>query len=173
MAAALGADIGARCSIRYYGLQSGHWLAMRALSRVSEHKGGPRLNSNGETVVGKYIVPATIGAVAALATGWATFLVEDRKADAEFAQIALSILAADGEAQNTTARAIAIQLLAESLPIELSTEDQEAWLSGGDVLLELNAPLGAEYLRRIQAEWDANIEEYLGPRVSPKPLPQE
>lgn len=128
------------------------------------------MTGNKDTPIEKYILPAIIGAIAAIATGWITFRVEDRKADAEFAQIALSILAADSETQNQTARRLAIDLLAQSLPIEITDQDREDWLSGGEVILGFGQ-LSDDYLRRIESEFLNNIDEYLGPRVSPPSTP--
>lgn len=112
------------------------------------------------------IIPALIAALAVIGTQFLIAPNEARKTDAEFARIALTILSADAEKQNHTARRVAIDLLAKTLPIRMSQSDKESWLIEGPVLLSDMEV--AKFMIRQTSSTDRaiqNLSEALGPLI--------
>ena len=76
------------------------------------------------------VAAAAVAAIFGVGVGLIATGAEDRKADAEFAKLALSILSVDEEEQNPVALTVAMRILAEVLPVSVSDDEQAQWLSG-------------------------------------------
>ncbi|MFG6512017.1 hypothetical protein ACGYLL_19745 [Sulfitobacter sp. M23905] len=83
------------------------------------------------------VTAAVIAGFLGLLIGYLGFRADDRRTDAEFARIALSILAVDSEKQNVVAREIAMEMLSVTLPVQMTEDQKSRWLTGPSVNFDL------------------------------------
>ena len=100
-------------------------------------KGASVMGGDGFSALFSAFISAAVAGVVSLVAVSVTYYVEGRKSDAEFARIALSILSVEAEQQNETARAVAVRILAKTLPVQISETEQKRWLAQKPIVIGL------------------------------------